>query len=81
LNNSAQKHIAVDFFYTGLLLSASHAPGFSCCVTFIVLLVGMFAETDFLDGWLLGFCIAAAAQMAWIFLCSAVLKCVVLCLV
>jgi len=27
----------------------------------------MFTETDFLDGWLLGFCIAAAAQLAWIF--------------
>jgi hypothetical protein len=26
-------------------------------------LVGMLAETDFLDGWLLGFCIAAAAQL------------------
>jgi hypothetical protein len=24
---------------------------------------GMFAEIDFLDGWLLGFCIAAAAQL------------------
>jgi hypothetical protein len=25
--------------------------------------VGMLAETDLLDGWLFGFCIAAAAQL------------------
>jgi hypothetical protein len=37
----------------------------------------MFAASDFLDGWLLGFCIAAAAQLAWIFLFSAILKCIV----
>jgi hypothetical protein len=29
----------------------------------LLLLVGMLAETDFLDGWLLGFCIAAATQL------------------
>jgi len=26
-------------------------------------LVGMLAENDFLDGWLLGFCTAATAQL------------------
>jgi hypothetical protein len=47
-------------------------------IVLLLSLVGMLAETDFLDGWLLGFCIAAATQLAWIFvLCCNKVCCVV----
>ena len=36
-------------------------------IVLLLSLVGMLAETDFLDGWLLGFCIAATAQLTWVF--------------
>jgi hypothetical protein len=32
-------------------------------IVLLLSIVGMLAEPDFLDGWLLGFCIAAAAQL------------------